>query len=84
MRQAPNKPDSAIETRGFRPFRIGSPDSAERRMAPARTRSALAFDEKEAAATRRARRWAPVLMAGSTVAAIALLAGVWLLVRHHS
>jgi len=42
----------------------------------------LGLDDNEAAATRRARRWALVLMAGSSVAAIALLAFAWLLVRH--
>ncbi len=53
-------------------------------MAPARTWSALALGDEEATATCRARRWALLLMAGSTVAAIVLLAGVWLLVRHLS
>jgi hypothetical protein len=52
-------------------------------MSPTRTWSALALDDKEAAA-RRARRWALVLMAGSSVSVIALLAFAWLLVRHFS
>jgi hypothetical protein len=51
-------------------------------MTPARAWSALALDNRDAAATRRARRWALVMMAGSSVASIALLAFVWLLVRH--
>lgn len=69
VRQAPSKPGSAIETRVSGPFRAGAAD-------------VWALDAGEAAATRRARRWALVLMAGSAIATIALFAGAWLLVRH--
>jgi hypothetical protein len=69
VRRAASKPGSAIETRVCGPFRA---DAADVR----------ALDAGEAAPTRRARRWALVLMAGSAVATIALFAGAWLLVRH--
>jgi hypothetical protein len=63
-------------------FRAGAAGSAEERIAPTRAWRGRALDDKEAAATRRARRWALVLMTGSSVAAIALLASALLLLRH--
>jgi hypothetical protein len=82
VRRAPNKLGRAVETRSFGSFRIDAGDSAEEERRPARTWSALGLDDKEAGANRRARLWALVLMAGSSVAATALFAFAWLLVQH--
>lgn len=80
MSQAPNKASSVAETAA--PPHADATDGPDAAPAPLRPWRAWPVDTREAAATLRARRWAVVLMAGSSVVTIAVLATAWLLLRH--
>src|SRR5215472_10634708 len=80
--QPSGKMGSAVETRVTGDAGLEAVERLDEAAAPARPRRAWPADPKEAAATRRARRWALVLMAGSCAATIVVIASVWLLARY--
>jgi hypothetical protein len=80
--QPSGKMGSVVETRVTADAGVEAGERLDEAAAPARPRRAWPVDAKEAAATRRARCWALVLMAGSGAVTIVVIAGAWLLARH--